>query len=170
MTLPIVGLCLLMSCHNGSNDLKYHSEFENCKFGYEQLERKMNPSKGEADDYFYNGQRYSGCARANHPKNEQYFIYWFEDGYVTLEKGYYYNGQLGREFNFEAGRRHGSHVMNYKDGQPYIQEFYKNGKADSLHFRWHPDAQLAREAKYKKGKLKWEKIYDAQGKLIREKK
>lgn len=167
--LHITVFCLLLGCQNGSNNVKYHSEFENCPFVYNLLEKQTNPKKGEADEYYYQGERYTGCARMDHPKNERYFIYWFEDGYVTLERGYYYNGQLGRVFHFEQGLRDGSHKMYYEDGVPYIEEYYKNGKPDSLHFRWHASAQLAREAKYKKGKLKWEKIYDQKGKLIKEK-
>lgn len=139
-----------------------------CEMTYDKLTIQVRPSRDYSDTYYLNNQLYTGCAKADHPENEQYFIYQIKNGKCMHKIGYYYNGQLGQEFFFdETGMAHGKHVMYYPDGSPYIEENYLHGQNHGTLKRWHNNGQLARDAYYNYGMKITEKFFNEEGKEVK---
>lgn len=162
--------CLALSCKNESKQVDYDISFLKCPLTYDLLVQNASVDKKKGDTYFYKGEKYSGCAKQDFKEKKHYSVYQFVDGFLRKEYVYFYNGKLAREFSFKKSLRHGVLRMYFEDGTPYVEEYYDQGEADGKHLKWHNNETLAREASYKNGKLKGEKIYDRQGKLISEKK
>lgn len=141
---------------------------ETCDVTFDKLNIQLRTSNMDSDTYFLDGKRYTGCAIADHPKNEQKSTYFIKNGKCVLKTTYYYSGQLASEFSFdEAGMSHGEHVMYYPDGRPYIKEQYLHGQNHGELKRWHNNGQLARAAYFNYGLKLKEIFYNKDGKEVK---
>jgi hypothetical protein len=164
----IAGLIILFGQQSFAQNLqesKYNDEFKTCPTEYADLERLINAGLNESDLYLLNGEPFSGCAKSDSPENERYFLFHIRAGVVQQQIGYYYNGNISREFNFSNGQAHGRHVMYNSEGALYIEEYYENGQPVHLK-RWHANGELAREAKFENGEKVLEVFYDKDGNEI----
>lgn len=144
------------------------AEQADCTVAYTDLKREVRVHNMDSDSYFLNGKPFTGCAREEHPDNDQYFIYHIKNGKCTQKVGYYENGQLSQEFNFDKfGLSHGRHVMFYEDGKPYIEEYYEYGQNHGILRRWHNNGQLARDAFFQYGMKVSEQFYDKEGNKVK---
>ena len=133
-------------------------EKNDCDFTVDSLRIDFNRSN-RLSTYFYKGERYTGCAKQDVPKNEMYYIHFIKDGLLERQLGFYYNGQKCRDYVFKNGYPHGVLRLFYPDGSLYIREEYENGTLHGSLKRWK-EGKLVREANFWYGSMVSEKLYD----------
>jgi len=127
---------------------------------------------GKSTQFYLSGQKESEYEFYNR-QEIGYVRYWNEAGVLILEHQYEYkdyghfqssirvgewkdwddNGNLIKVSNFHDNEPHGIQLEIFDNGQIQMEEFYKNGKRDSTLTEYHPNGQIFRQVKYRKGEV-----------------
>ena len=79
---------------------------------------------------------------------------------------YYSNGQIKNDFNYKKGKLDGEYKEYRENGNLYIQTKYRKWKLDGTYKKYHPNGNLYIQTQYEKGKLDGEyKEYHENGNL-----
>ena len=118
--------------------------------------------------YFENGQlkKLFGLTSDGEKQNIGLQKYWYKNGQVErefsynentrfdgLNKQWYENGQLSYEGNYKDGKTDGLHKSWFENGQLFLAVNYKHGTEDGLYKQWYENGQLKYEGKYKGGRF-----------------
>jgi hypothetical protein len=139
-----------------------------CALEIKYIERRQKNNLNECDLYYLNERLYSGWACAIIAGNRHKYRYeQFDSGKMIRRIAYYDNGQVDADFRMKSCKNYGPSRMWLYDGKMYIDEFYISpGVKHGIQKQWHDNGVLARESKFEKGKLLFEKRFDRNGKEI----
>jgi hypothetical protein len=140
-----------------------------CTIHSDKLIRVAKSATSMCDKYYYRDKVFSGWAcSVLHDNKHRYRYELYEAGIMVRRIGYYDNGLVDVDFRMKDCENYGPSRMWRDDGGMYIDEYYSEpGVKDGLHKRWHNNGVIAREAKYEKGMMIYEKLFDSSGRPIK---
>lgn len=127
---------------------------------------------GKSIQYHLSGKVHSEYEFYNR-RQVGYVRYWNKEGILAIEHQYKYKdygyfqssvrvgewrdwddeGNLIRVNRFQDNELHGKQLEFYENGQIKVEEFFDNGERDSILTEYHPNGQIFRQIKYRKGEI-----------------
>jgi hypothetical protein len=115
-----------------------------------------------------------GFWRTYYPSGNLESVVYYDDGEVTGEAFFYYDGKPSvkkAEMTFEDDLLHGVYKEYYPNGARKAELNYKNGKLHGEALYFYTTGKLKVKGKFKKGERKGKWVfYDKQGKIIKKEK